>query len=325
MSGKKKIEQACELLRAIGVPVDKQTPRRKKRWCMALLGAANLKPRTPWKKSAIAGDTDHNITTREMIDFWNSHYGEDLSRGSYDDVKRKDLDVLMVAGIVTGSAGNSNANPNDPTRGYAIAKEAARVLQTFGTEEWTEAVDESMKIAGTLKDRFNKGRRLKTIAITTPSGKSLQLSQGDHNLLQKQIVELFLPQFVPDAELLYLGDATNKSLFMEEVKLEELGFFELSHEMLPDVVAYSPEKDWIILVEAVHSANPIDHIRHLQMEESTKKCSAPCVYVSAFKDRGSFRKWVLEISWETEAWLADEPEHLIHFNGDKFLGPYQGP
>jgi type II restriction enzyme len=323
MSAQKKIDQAYQLLDAIGVPVEKQTARRRKRWCMALLGAANLKPRTPWKKAAIAGETDHNITTREMIEFWNRHYGEDLSRGSYDDVKRKDLDVLMVAGVVTGSAGNIDANPNDPTRGYAVTKEAADLLQTFGTNEWPAAVEEFKKIAGTLRDRFNKGRVRKSIVIKTPSGKSLKLNQGDHNILQKQIVELFLPQFVPDAVLLYVGDATNKSLFMDESKLEKLGFFELSHEMLPDVVAYSPKRNWIILIEAVHSANPIDHVRHLQMEESTKKCTAPCVYVSAFKDRASFRKWILEISWETEVWLAEEPEHLIHFNGDKFLGPYE--
>ncbi len=323
MSAKKKIAQACHLLEAIGLPMEKQTDRRKKRWAMALLGAANLKPNSSWKKAAIAGETDHSITTREMIEFWNTYYGEKLSRGSYDDVKRKDLDVLMVAGIVAGSSANSNANANDPTRGYAITKEAANLLTTFGTKDWDKAVADFTKIAGTLRNRFNKGRVRKSVEIKTPRGDVLTLTPGPHNLLQKQIVEMFLPQFVQDAVLLYVGDATNKSLFIDEAELKKLGFFELSHEMLPDVVAYSPKRDWIILVEAVHSANPIDQVRHLQMEESTKKCKAPRVYVSAFKDRAAFRKWVVEISWETEAWLADEPEHLIHFNGDKFLGPYR--
>lgn len=324
MSAEKKIKQACEFLDAIGVPINKQTARRKKRWAMALLGAANLKPNSSWKKAAIAGKAKHNITTREMIEFWNEHYGEKLSRGSYDDVKRKDLDVLMEAGVVAGSAANSDANPNDPTRGYAITAEAADLFKYFGTKEWPETVAKFKEIAGTLRDRFNKGRIRKSIQVKTPDGDSLELTQGPHNALQKQIVEIFLPQFVQDAVLLYVGDATNKSLFIDVTELKKLGFFELSHEMLPDVVAYSPKKDWIILVEAVHSANPIDQVRHLQMERSTRKCKSPRVYVSAFKDRASFRKWVLEISWETEVWLADEPEHLIHFNGDKFLGPYEG-
>jgi hypothetical protein len=29
-----------------------------------------------------------------------------------------------------------------------------------------------------------------------------------------------------------------------------------------------------------------------------------------------------KISWETEVWVADSPTHMIHFNGERFLGPY---
>ena len=28
------------------------------------------------------------------------------------------------------------------------------------------------------------------------------------------------------------------------------------------------------------------------------------------------------IAWETEVWIADEPDHMIHYNGERFLGPY---
>jgi hypothetical protein len=27
--------------------------------------------------------------------------------------------------------------------------------------------------------------------------------------------------------------------------------------------------------------------------------------------------------WETEVWVAGSPTHLIHFNGERFLGPYE--
>jgi type II restriction enzyme len=266
-----RIDEAVALLDAIEIPVSSMTPRRRERLAMALLGAANLKPTTPWQKAAIVGVSRHNITTRQMIDYWNSHYGESLSSGSYDDVKREELDVLVIAGVVAGSAGNpnANANANDPTRGYAITELAAPVLLSFGSKEWDRCVTEFVKAAGSLTERFNKHRTKASVEITTPNGETLVLSQGPHNVLQKQIIEEFFPQFVPDAVLLYVGDATNKLLFKHDEKLTELGFFELSHETLPDVVAYSPSKNWIILVEAVHSANPIDKVRHLQMEEGT--------------------------------------------------------
>jgi type II restriction enzyme len=122
--------------------------------------------------------------------------------------------------------------------------------------------------------------------------------------------------------VLYVGDTEQKILHIEHEALQKLGFFEIAHDALPDVVAYDPKRKWIILVEAVHSSNPISSVRHLMLERMTAQCSAPCVYVSAFRDRASLREWLLEISWETEVWLADTPDHLIHFNGDKFLGPH---
>jgi hypothetical protein len=35
-------------------------------------------------------------------------------------------------------------------------------------------------------------------------------------------------------------------------------------------------------------------------------------------------RYLGDIAWETEVWVADAPSHLIHFNGERFLGPY-GP
>lgn len=62
----------------------------------------------------------------------------------------------------------------------------------------------------------------------------------------------------------------------------------------------------------------------LQLEKLTKNCKADIVYVTAFLDRPKFRKFMAEIAWETEVWIADNPDHMVHFNGDKFLGPYKG-
>jgi type II restriction enzyme len=119
-----------------------------------------------------------------------------------------------------------------------------------------------------------------------------------------------------------VGDATKKLLVMEKARLKSLGFFELAHDALPDVVAYDAVRNWLFLVEAVHSSNPVSKLRHLRLERMTEQCTAPRVYVSVFKDRQSLRGWLPEISWETEVWLVESPDHLIHFDGEKFLGPH---
>ncbi len=150
----------------------------------------------------------------------------------------------------------------------------------------------------------------------------LEFSPGPHNDLQRMVVEEFFPRFAPRSEILYIGDSAAKVLHRDQQKLDTLGFFVLEHDRLPDIVAYDSVRNWILLVEAVHSSNPIAPLRHLELERLTQECTHPRVYVSAFATRDAFRVWVKEIAWETEVWIADKPDHLIHFDGERFLGPY---
>ena len=92
---------------------------------------------------------------------------------------------------------------------------------------------------------------------------------------------------------------------------------------LPDIVAYSKTKNWLFLIEAVHSSGPISPIRLLELKRLAKECTAEIVFVTAFLTRDTFRKFAPEIAWETEVWIADAPDHMVHFDGDKFLGPYK--
>ena len=141
--------------------------------------------------------------------------------------------------------------------------------------------------------------------------------------MQKLIIEEFLPRYGQNCLVLYVGDTANKMLHLDEITLKALNFFELSHDQLPDVVAYDSKKNWLFLIEAVHSSGTISEIRMLELKKLTHNCKADIVLVTAFLNRSEFRKWVSDIAWESEIWIADNPDHLIHFNGDKFLGPYQ--
>lgn len=147
---------------------------------------------------------------------------------------------------------------------------------------------------------------------------------GQHNDLQKAIIEEFLPRYGHGCEVLYIGDTANKLLFIDADKLKSLHFFELSHDELPDIIAYNTNKNWLYLIEAVHSSGSISEVRMLELKRLTTGCTADIVYVTAFLTKAEFRKWAAEIAWETEVWIAENPDHLIHFNGGKFLGPYKG-
>ena len=101
-----------------------------------------------------------------------------------------------------------------------------------------------------------------------------------------------------------------------------LGIAEPSRAMLPDVLAYDEEQKWLFVIEAVHSSNPIDQLRHLALRRLTEHATVGCIFVSAFMDMTAFARFSKTISWETEVWIVDQPDHMIHFDGGQFLGPY---
>jgi hypothetical protein len=150
----------------------------------------------------------------------------------------------------------------------------------------------------------------------------VKLTPGPHNELQKAVIEEFLPRFVPDAKVLYLGDAAKKLLFVAEEELSTLGLPTPGRGPLPDVVAYDAKRDWVFFIEAVHSFGPITPIRREQLRNMAAKRSTKAICITAFPNRRLFARFSVEIGWETEVWIASDPSHLIHFDGEKYLSPY---
>lgn len=316
------VSNALEILDALGVPVDGMTNRRRERVAKAFLAVADVRPGVSWQN---AKDTANGrqLQTRQIIAFMNEHLGEAIANSSYDDVRRKDLILPVEALVIVKSAKNPDANTNDGTRGFALHPLAASVIRCFETHAWQASLARFLDGRQTLADQFRRDRNLARVPVDMGGGIRLNFSPGRHNDLQKTIIEQFLAIYGHGAEVLYVGDTADKSLFINRKALERVNFFELSHDKLPDVVAYSAEKNWLYLIEAVTTANPITELRRLNLVALTSACTADVIFVTAFLDRVSFRKFAKDIAWETEVWIAESPEHMIHLNGHKFMGPHQ--
>lgn len=314
------INTTLHILECFGIPTD-TTPRRLERMAIAFLATGNIKKTSDFK-SAKDLNSNFSLKTREIIEYVNEHFDENISSGSYDDIRRKDLKLLTVAEVVLQSS--PNAATNDSTRGYSINPAYAELLREFGASNWEKNVKDKLKNIEPLSEKLKRQRQITKVKVTLPLGGLLSFSPGEHNDLQKAIIEEFLPRYGSGAEVLYVGDASDKYLYLEKERLKELNFFKISHEELPDVIAYSKKKNWLYLIEAVHSSGPINELRLIQLEKLTRNCKADIVYVTAFLTRPKFRQFMSEIAWETEVWIADDPDHMVHFNGDKFIGPYNG-
>ncbi len=311
------VEQTITALAAMGIPISEQKPRARVKMAKVFLSVAGMKPGSKWSEAR----SDHKLRTRGIIHWMNEYLGEKIKDSSYDDIRRKDLLFPVEAGLVLNSAHRDGAATNDGTRSYALSKETASLLRTLGTSAWEASLEIFLQDRPNLAEELKK-RRVQQLIPVVVGSTLIEFGPGEHNELQKAVIEEFLPRFGYGAEVLYVGDTQEKLLFVEKERLLDLGFFELAHEKLPDVLAYSAAKNWLFLIEAVHSANPINEMRKRTLEQLTSRCKADIIYVTAFLNRVAFRKFAPEIAWETEVWIANAPDHLIHFNGDKFLGPH---
>ncbi len=315
-SVQKIINEALEILENVGIPMTSKTERGLERMAVCLLAVAGV--RKDWSKAK----ENANLKSRDIINIVNKNFEEKISSGSYDDIRRKDLKLLVLADIVVNSGVNKGSATNDPTRGYALHPDFKALIVTYNTANWNKSLKAFNKNKPNLAEILSRKRNIEKIPVKLPSGKPLELSLGEHNVLQKAIIEEFLPRYGSDCSVLYFGDTSNKSLHIEVEELKKLNFFELSHDELPDIIAYSKKNNWLYLIEAVYSSGPMSETRVLELRKMLNDCKAELIFVTAFLTRGEFRKWQMDIAWETEVWTADHPDHLVHFNGHKFLGAY---
>jgi type II restriction enzyme len=251
---KQLICQTVEILGILGIPIDKMTDRRLEKMALTFLAVIHKDVNNRWSDIKDLSDSI-SLKTREIINILNDKYEENISSGSYDDVRRKDLKLLVLGEIILHS--NPNAARNDSTRGYALNPFYAEILRNIKSKAntgWKLYVHKKLKNKKSVKEILSSDRNIQKIPVQLPSGEKITFSPGEHNLLQKAIIEDFLPRYGYGCEILYVGDTADKFLCKNESKLKKLNFFELLHGELPDIVAYSEEKNWLYLIEAVHSS-----------------------------------------------------------------------
>jgi type II restriction enzyme len=232
------------------------------------------------------------------------------------------LHQLVHARVADYNPFEPNLPTNSPRTHYAVSESALAAIRTFGSTDWETASAQFVAEHGSLATTYARHRSSgKLVPVTLPDGRAIELSPGKHNQVQRALIEQFAPRFAPDSELLYLGDTAKKNLIVDTETLADLGMPVSDHDKLPDIVLFDRQRGWLFLVEAVTSHGPMTPKRVFELEEWLQGGTAKAIFVSAFPDIAGFRKHIKEIAWETEIWIADIPDHMIHFNGDRFLGP----
>lgn len=313
MSARTKLRQAIRILKAVGMPKEQQNERS----ALCLLALLNIHPRDSWSdaKNPLIGITP-------IMDWSKANYRKDYAPNTRETFRRQSMHQFIEAGIALYNPDNPQRPVNSPKTVYQVQPDFLSLVRTFGSDLWKDNLTEYLSKKPSLIEQYAKSREQIKVPIRTNEGIALKLSSGTHSDLIREIIEEFAPRFAPGSRLVYVGDTGNKSSYLDKGLLHNLNVHLDEHGKMPDVVLYKEEDDWLFLIESVTSHGPVDSKRFNELKTLFGTSKAELIYVTALPSRSLLARFVPAIAWETEIWISEAPSHLIHFNGDKFLGPY---
>ena len=302
-----KLTEAKDFLVKIGMPEQQQAEIS----VYALLTLTHLTPDSEWKNA-----TNKWIRIHDVLTFTAEYYGKEYAENTRETIRKNCMHQFRDAALIED---NGQAT-NSPNYRYRLTDETLFVIKSYGTAAFARRLKAYHNKYDKLVDKYASKKRMEMMPVYI-NGQALNFSPGKHNELQRAIVEEFAPRFAPHSECLYIGDTIKKDLVKDVDKLSALGFEITLHDKMPDVVLYRSETNWVYFVEAVTSVGPMSPKRILEIQKMTKNVTAGKIFITAFPDIATYKKFSSELAWETEVWLSDAPDHMIHLNGDKFLGP----
>lgn len=305
--------EALSILRVLNVPREQQNERS----ALTLLALLGMTPQKPWAEAAapLLGIT-------EMMNYFEKHFGKKYAPNTRETVRRFTVHQFVQMGLILANPDDPGRPVNSPDNRYQVAPALIKLVREYDSPSWDESLKNFMNSAEALRRLQPRERQMTLIPVRLPDGQELRLTAGGQNELVKKIVEEFCPRFTPAGVLVYVGDAGNKQRHLGTDYLRRLGVTFDEHGKMPDVIVHLPDKNWLALIEAVTSHGPIGVKRQNELKDLFKGIRAGLVFVTAFLTRRAMTKYLSEIAWETEVWVAEAPSHIIHFNGERFLGPY---
>lgn len=298
---------AKQILKEIGMPEQQQNDMA----AYTLLTLLHLKPADAWRSAQNGW-----IRIHDVLEFCKLHYDKAYAENTSETIRKQCMHQFREAAVIED---NGKAT-NSPNYRYRVTPEALKLFQAYHTVQWEDALRSFRQIHSSLIEKYSSKKRMEMMPVKI-NGREWAFSPGKHNALQRAVIEEFAPRFAPNCECLYVGDTIKKDLIKNVPRLSELGFEITLHDKMPDVVLYRQDQNWLYFIEAVTSVGPMSPQRLIEINAMTANVRAGKIFVTAFPNYDTFKRFLSQLAWETEVWLSDAPDHMIHLNGDRFMGP----
>jgi hypothetical protein len=308
-----KLSEAMNALTALGF-----SPRQSNEVAAyTLLALLDLKPDAAWES---ASQPLRGITP--IINFLAKTYRQRYAPNTRETIRDEAVKYFVESGLVLRNPDNLKRPTTSAKTVYQIEPTALQLFRAWGTGDWPVRLKAYLKLRSGIRKEINRGREMARVPVHLPDGEVVRLSPGGQNPLIKTIVEEFCSRYIQGPVVIYIGDTEDKFKYLHADYLADLGVKIDSAAKMPDVVVHDTVRNWLLLIEAVTSAGWVDGKRRKELKDLFQQSTAGLVFVTAFETRQAMQSHITKISWETEVWIAEDAEHLIHLNGERFLGPY---
>lgn len=289
------------LFEAIGVLMALQfgPKQRNETAAYTLLALLDLQPAGSW------ADTEAPLRgITPIIDFIANAYGIRYAPNTRETIRDDAVKFFVEEGLLLRNPDDPNRPTNSGKTVYQIEPSALTLLRKVGTFEWEAALNDYLASREALKHEIARKRALARVPVTLPDGSRVALSPGGQNPLIKSIIEEFCPAFAPGGVVLYIGDTESKFVHLDAGVLAALGVVLDSGAKIPDVIVHYTAKNWLLLIEAVTSAGPVDGKRRKELKDIFAGCKAGLVFVTAFETRRTMQAFLSHIAWESVGWTS---------------------
>ena len=308
-----KINEAIKILKLLDFPRE-QTNERS---ALTLLALLNIKPNKKWSES-----NPKLIGITPIMEFIKENYKKEYAPNSRETIRRFTVHQFEQAGIVIANPDKPRPT-NSPNYVYQIEENFLKLVKDFKSQKWSNSLKNYLSSVKTLSNLYAQRRELQKIPLRVNEKIGIYLSPGGQNKLVEKIIKDFCEYFTPNGELVYLGDTQKKWAYFDEKLLQKLGVeIKDQHGKMPDVIVHYTKKKWLVVLEAFTSHGPINPKRKIELERIFSSSRSGLVFITAFLDKKTMVKNLSEVAWETDVWVAEDPTHLVHLNGERFLGPY---
>lgn len=292
--------------------------RSNDRSAMTLLALAHLDENKAWSNA-----TDERYTTRQIMDWIRDRLGVEYAPNTRETIRRFTLHQFFEGGVVYYNDDDPNRAVNSPKNCYRLTPNVLSAIRSYGiTVEYDSAIQRFRSEVETWVEQQAEARDMARVPVHMPDGSEVHLSAGGQNILIKQMVEEFCPRFVPGGVVLFIDDTDKAMGDVVTSTMKRLGIEIPKHGKAPDLIVWDDAKGWLFLMEACSTHGPIDVVRKRELKRLFAGMKGAPVYVSCFPDRTVMRQYLTDLAWETEAWCANDPDHMVHLDGERFLGPY---